>query len=123
MVVLHGRVASGIGDFGRWAERYRDVYAEYTGMALYPGSLNVVLTEPWSLPAERIHVAADEVGTGVNLVPCRVFDRPAFLMRTDRNEHGTGDHPRTVLEIVADVRLRDLFGLADGDPVEVTVGA
>lgn len=121
MTVLRGTVATGIGDFGRWVTRYQAVYERHTGMVLYPGSLNVRLDEPWSLPAERVHIDGAEVGVGVNLVPCRVFDRAAFVMRTDANEAGTGDHPRTVVEIVSDVRLRDAYGLVDGAAVEITV--
>ena len=46
---------------------------------------------------------------------------PAFIARTDRNEAGTGSHPRDTIEVVADVRLRDRLGLADGGVVEVVV--
>ncbi|GIL31920.1 DUF120 domain-containing protein [Actinocatenispora comari] len=121
MQILRGHVRPGIGDYGQWVTKHQAVYQRYTGMVLYPGSLNVELDAPWSLPSDRIHVSAAEVGRGVNLVPCHVFDRPAFIMRTDANEAGTGAHPRTIVEIVADIRLRDAFHLADGDPVRLTV--
>jgi riboflavin kinase, archaea type len=52
-------------------------------------------------------------------VPCRIFDRQAFLLRTDQNEQGTGAHPRNIVEIATDVRLRDLYQLKDGDWVEI----
>jgi CTP-dependent riboflavin kinase len=121
MQILRGRVRPGIGDYGQWVTQHQAVYQRYTGMVLYPGSLNVELDAPWSLPSDRIHVSAAEVGRGVNLVPCHVFDRPAFIMRTDANEAGTGAHPKTIVEIVTDVRLRDAFHLEDGDPVRLTV--
>jgi hypothetical protein len=43
----------------------------------------------------------------------------AFLLRTDQNESGMGHHPRTIIEIATDVRLRDHYQLNDGDWVEV----
>jgi len=55
----------------------------------------------------------------VRIVPCRIFDRQAFLLRTDPNENGTGHHPRNLIEIAADVRLRDRYQPKDGDSVEV----
>jgi riboflavin kinase len=49
----------------------------------------------------------------------RIFNRPAFLLRTDQNETGTGRHPRNIIEIAADVQLRDAYQLKDGDWVEI----
>ena len=48
-----------------------------------------------------------------------MFDRRAFLLRTDQNEKGMGHHPRNIIEIAADVRLRDYYQLEDGDWVEI----
>jgi CTP-dependent riboflavin kinase len=53
------------------------------------------------------------------LVPCRIFDRPAFLLRTNQNESGAGHHPRNIIEIGAGIRLRDHYHLKDGDKVEI----
>ena len=58
----------------------------------------------------------------MNLVPCVIFGRRAFLLRTDLNETGFGPHPKNVIEIATDVRLRDMYHLADGDLVEVEIG-
>ncbi|HEV2294844.1 MAG TPA: hypothetical protein VGR35_13395 [Tepidisphaeraceae bacterium] len=52
-----------------------------------------------------------------------VFDRPAFVLRTDTDDGKHGDPPEAILEIVSDVRLRSLYGLNDGDVVEVTLPA
>jgi CTP-dependent riboflavin kinase len=90
-------------------------------MRLYPGTLNLELTVEYSLPVDVIRLEAAEYGgrVSVSIVPCRIFDRPAFLLRTDQNEQGTGHHPRNIIEIATDVRLRDLYRLRDGDWVEV----
>jgi riboflavin kinase len=57
----------------------------------------------------------------VNIVPCTVYDRKAFLLRTDANKQERGHHPRTIIEIATDVKLRDHLKLKDGDLVEIDV--
>ncbi len=101
----------------------RDHYLRKTGLDLYPGTLNVELPEPYSLPRKRLRLEASEYGgeVSVSIVPCRVFDRPAFILRTDANESGTGHYPRTIVEIASEVKLRDEYGLSDGDEIEIEV--
>jgi len=52
---------------------------------------------------------------------CAVQDQwpAAFILRTDATQQGRGHHPKTVVEVAAEVRLRDLFGLSDGAEVEL----
>jgi riboflavin kinase len=101
----------------------RDHYERKTGMVLYPGTLNVSLDAEYSLPAKVLRLEGEEYGgsVSVNLVPCSIQSTRAFLLRTDENEQGSGDHPKTIVEIAADVRLRDLYRLQDGDTVEVVI--
>src|SRR5215469_5025400 len=70
-----------------------------------------------SLPCNVMRLEAPEYGgtVSVNIVPCSINGRKAFILRTDANEEGRGHHPKTILEIAADVRLRDYFHLSDGD--------
>lgn len=118
---VRGKVVSGRGDFGFWIERLSSFYEEKTGMRLYPGTLNLELGSEYSLPADVIRLEAHEYGgtVSVNIVPCRIFNRQAFLLRTDRNEQGRGHHPRNIIEIATDIRLRDTYHLKDGDWVEI----
>jgi len=91
-------------------------------MRLYPGTLNIERPSSYSLPADVIRLEASEYGgsVSVSIVPCRVFDRKAFLLRTDQDEQGAGHHSLNIIEIATDVRLRDAYQLKDGDWVEVT---
>jgi len=116
-----GKVVSGLANFGFWIERLNSFYERKTGMRFYPGTLNIELPSPYSLPVNVIRLEANEYGgsVSVNIVPCQIFDRRAFLLRTDRNEQGTGHHSRNIIEIATDVRLRDLYQLKNGDWVEV----
>lgn len=112
-----------MGNFSYWIEKLSDHYQQKTGLKLFPGTLNVELNVPYSLPAEVVRLEGDEYGgsVSVNLVPCTVCGRRAFILRTDANERGTGHHPRTIVEVATDVKLRDHFHLADGDVVEIEV--
>ena len=118
---LQGKVVSGLGNFGPWIHHLSGLYEKKTGMRLYPGTLNVELPAPYSLPANVIRLEANEYGgsVSVSIVPCQGFGRQAFLLRTDQNEQGIGHHPRNIIEVATDVRLRDAYQLNDGDWVEV----
>jgi riboflavin kinase len=122
-IVLRGRVVSGVGSFAYWISQLQHHYQRKTGMLLYPGTLNLKLDSEYSLPKKVIRLEASEYGgrVSVSIVPCSIQGKKAFLLRTDANENGTGDHPKTIIEIATDVRLRDLFQLQDGDSLEVAI--
>ena len=91
-------------------------------MTLFPGTLNLQLQEPYSLPAAGvIRLEAGEYGgtVSVNLVPCSIRGMKGFILRTDANESGRGHHPKTILEVASGVKLRDYFHLNDGDLLEI----
>jgi riboflavin kinase len=122
-IVLRGRVVSGVGSFAYWIGQLQDHYQRKTGMRLYPGTLNLQLDLEYSLPEKVIRLEASEYGgrVSVSIVPCSIQGKKAFLLRTDANENGTGDHPKTIIEVATDVKLRDLFQLQDGDYLEVAI--
>ena len=121
MPTLKGVVVSGMGNFSYWLEKLESFYTQKAGMRFFPGTLNLQLEQPYSLPAEVIRLEKEEYGgtVSVSMVPCTIFDRPAFLLRTDANEAGTGHHAKNIIEIATDVKLRDAYQLQDGDEVEV----
>ena len=121
MSILRGKVVSGIGNFSYWIEKLQEHYLHKTGMKLFPGTLNVQLEEPYALPQQVTRLEAHEYGgkVSVNIVPCSIRGKSAFILRTDANEDGRGHYPRTIVEVATDVRLRDYFQLNDGDVVEI----
>jgi riboflavin kinase len=123
MAVLSGIVVSSQGNFSCWIETLQEHYSRKTGMILFPGTLNILLDYPYSLPPDVIRLEKEEYGgtVSVSLVPCRIFERRAFLLRTDANEAGKGHHPKTIIEIATDVKLREQYTLKDGDRVAVEV--
>ncbi|UCZ53572.1 CTP-dependent riboflavin kinase [Bacillus shivajii] len=120
---LRGEVVSGYGNFSYWIEKLSSFYKKKTGMVLFPGTLNIKLKEPYDLPSDSIRLEREEYGgeVSVSLQECRIFNRRAFILRTDKNASGQGGHPRTIIEIATDVKLRDTYNLKDGDVVEVQV--
>lgn len=118
-----GKVVSGMGNFSFWIDKLHDHYLRKTGMRLYPGTLNVELEQPYSLPKDVLRLEGAEYGgtVSVNIVPCLIAGRKAFLLRTDANEQGLGHHPKTIIEIATDVRLRDALQLKDGDAVAIEI--
>ena len=118
-----GKVVSGMGNFSFWIEKLHDYYFRKTGMHFYPGTLNVELEQPYSLPKDVIRLEGHEYGgtVSVSMVPCTIEGRKAFLLRTDLNEQGRGHHPKTIIEIATEVRLRDALGLKDGDVVVIEI--
>jgi riboflavin kinase len=121
MAILRGKVVSGMGNFSYWIEKLADHYQRKTGMQLFPGTLNVELEKPYTLPKQAVRLEGWEYAgsVSVNIVPCSIFGKSGFILRTDANEEGRGHHPKTIIEVATDVKLRDHFNLSDGDMVEI----
>jgi riboflavin kinase, archaea type len=100
---------------------HADLYEAKTGVRLYPGSLNVELDDDWHVGIQRLRLEPPKYGIGLSIVPCTIRGVDAFILRTDNDDGGGGDHAPNVIEVAASVRLRDALGLKDGDEVEVIV--
>lgn len=61
-------------------------------------------------------------GTQVVIIQdCEVFGNKSFIVRTDKNESGKGDHPLTIIEIVSDINFREKYNLKDEDEIEIII--
>jgi len=121
---LTGKVRSGVGNFSYWMARLEPFYTARTGVKLFPGTLNIELDQPFDLPEKAvIRLEKEEYGgmVSVSILPCRFFDRHAFILRTDNNAANQGPHPTTIIEVACEVKLRDTFNLHDGDIVSVDI--
>jgi len=127
--LLAGKVQAGFGDAARWLKLFNAAYSEKLGMPVFPGSLNIALDHVFDwfdarYEAHRIWFGREEYGgeRDILLLPCELVSldrRRAFLWTPTtaaRDRRGPW-----VVEIVADVNLRDHFGLQDGDMVEISV--
>ena len=123
-MILRGQVRSGKGDFSFWIEKLEPYYTRKTGLKLFPGTLNVhLMNRIYKLPPNCLRLEKDEYGgeVSVSMAPCKIFGRKAFILRTDTDDGKLGDPPEAILEIATDIKLRDAYGLKDGDFVEVEV--
>jgi riboflavin kinase, archaea type len=123
-MTLKGIVRSGKGDFGYWLKKLARFYENKTGLKLFPGTLNVHLVgETYPTPPNSLRLEKEEYGgeVSVSIIPCKIFGRPAFILRTDTDDGKLGDAPEAILEIATDIKLREAYGVRDGDVVEVEV--
>ncbi len=125
MRVLTGKVVTGVGNFSYWIDKLKDHYQRKTGLLLFPGTLNVQLGEEYRVPANVTRLEGEEYGgdVSVNIVPCRIFDEEAVILRTDKYEKEEGIGARTLVEVACEVKLREKYQLKDGDIVRIEVGA
>jgi CTP-dependent riboflavin kinase len=119
---LEGRVESGSDDASRWLSLFNAEYSHKLEMPVYPGSLNLRLSQPfdWLAPRYQPHIirfGQEEYGGERNilLLPCALANlghRRAFLWTAIHPANGIDDGD--VVEIVTDIKLRDAHGLEDG---------
>jgi CTP-dependent riboflavin kinase len=127
MEVLQGTVFTGVGDYAQWIEKYQVAYKAKTGMTLFPGTLNVRLDLAYEFPAEKvIRWDGKDYGSrvSVSILPARICGREAFILRPDLPPWATAAdaaYRLSTLEVATDVKLRDMYGLKDGDEVTVEI--
>lgn len=127
MGILRGKIVSGDGDYARWIAKFQQDYRRKTGLTLFPGTLNIRLNHPYILPPNKVMrlCSGEYEGTkSVSMLPIRIMGRQAVILRPDLKPDAT-EHDRVqhvmIIEVATDVKLRDGYGLKDGDEVEVEV--
>ena len=125
--VLRGRVQPGKNDASHWLDKFNEPYSKKTGMAIFPGSLNLALNEnfDWFKPAYQAKIiwfGKEEYGgeRDILLLPCKLINlgnKNAFLWTPTTAARHRPDP--WVVEIITDVKLREVYGLTDGSPVEI----
>jgi riboflavin kinase len=125
--VLSGRVQPGKNDASHWLDKFNEPYSKKTGMAIFPGSLNLALDEnfDWFHPAYQAKIiwfGKEEYGgeRDILLLPCKLTNlenKSAFLWTPTTAVRNRPDP--WVVEIITDVKLREVYGLIDGTTVEI----
>jgi CTP-dependent riboflavin kinase len=126
-VLLIGRVQPGKGDASHWLSRFNTEYSAKLGIPVYPGSLNIALSQAfdWYAPAiavRSIWFGMEEYGgeRDILLVPAVIeslADQAAFLWTTTTASKDPSD--TYVVELISSVHLRSTFALCDGDEIRV----
>jgi CTP-dependent riboflavin kinase len=60
-----------------------------------------------------------DYAVALSVVACTIEGIDAFVIRTDKNNSGSGDHSPNLVQIAAPVRLREALSLSDGDEVNL----
>ena len=124
---MRGRVQSGQGDASHWLAKFNEAYARKVGHPVFPGSLNLSLSEPFDWFAtgnasRTVWFGREEYGgeRDILLIPCRLItlhNEPAWLWTPTT---AARDRPDPwVVELIAARGLRAEFGLTDGTVVEL----
>jgi len=123
--LLRGRLQPGKGDASHWLRLFNAAYNQKLQMPVYPGSLNLALerTIDWFALRYEAHIiwfGREEYGgeRDVLMLPCELVDferRKAFLWTPTTAARSRPDP--WVVELVCEVKLRETYGLQDGDVV------
>ena len=116
-MVLRGKVTTGTNNASYWINKLDKLYTIKTGIKLYPGTLNIELSAQFIPFSNSIRLEKEEHGghVSVSILPCSIFERKAFIIRTDTDDR------LNIIEIATDVKLREIYNLIDGDIVEVII--
>ena len=118
--IMRGKVSSGSGQAQYFLSRegYRSQFLKQLGFIPFPGTLNVMLEEPF--PTDRLQEIKIEGFTeeGKSFGECKCYlikfnSMKAAVVRPEKSRY-----PPEMIEIIAPVKLRAL-GLEDGAPVEI----
>jgi len=118
---MFGKVTAGVGQAGYFLSRdgYRCQFLDRLGFIPFPGTLNVLLEEPFPASAPAILIQGfSEKEESFGACQCyriQINGLDAVAIRPDKSSH-----PPELIEVIAPVNLRRALNLKDGDTVEVS---
>jgi riboflavin kinase len=118
---MRGKVSAGLGQGQYFISRegYSRQFLHHLGFVPFPGTLNVLLEEPFPADPWAIRIEGfQEEGKSFGECKCyriKLNGIDAAVVRPERSSY-----PAELIEVIAPVKLRAL-GLEDGDPVEVVL--
>jgi len=125
VVTVKGRVAAGLGEGQYYISRegYRRQFSDKLVFDPSPGTLNLLLDEPFALDDSDpksiwIEGFRDEGRTfgACRCRPVKIMGIRGAIVRPERTSR-----PATLMELIAPVNLRKALGLSDGDELEVVL--
>lgn len=119
MIIYKGKIFSGFGKGSKYLERYRDLYEKYIKIHYYAGTLNLESDKDLEIPDNAIYLpqnASSDLNQGVYFIPAKLFNEKVFIIYPEKT-----DHPKNVIEIISESKLRDKYKLSDGDIIEISI--
>jgi riboflavin kinase len=120
LISVQGKVISGLGRAGYFLcrEGYSRQFRDKLGYIPFPGTLNVLLDQPFPARAPCIPVIGFSEGKesfgGCQCYRIRINGLDGAVIRPEKS-----CHPPELIEIISSVSLRRTLHLNDGDSVEV----
>jgi riboflavin kinase len=115
-----GKIAAGLGQGQYFISRegYSRQFLQHLGFVPFPGTLYVLLVEPFPAEQQAIRIESFQVGDQ-SFGECKCYriklnGIEAAVVRPERSRY-----PADLIEVIAPVQLRRALGMEDGDPVEV----
>ena len=117
---LHGRITSGLGTAKMWVGKIEKVFEEKTKVKLFHGTLNIKLENEYIIEPDWI-IKPEEYGGTQNVLvkKCKTLGHNAYIVQTEKNQIGKGDHDLKILELVSDINFRKEYNLKDGTEVMI----
>ncbi|MDD4162056.1 MAG: CTP-dependent riboflavin kinase [Methanothrix sp.] len=119
---MRGKIASGLGQAQYFLTRegYSRQLLQHLGFVPFPGTLNVLLEEPFPEEQEPIRIESfQEEGKSFGECKCYRITLNGMQAAVVRPEQSR--YPPELIEVIAPVQLRRTLGLEDGDPVEIAL--
>ena len=119
---MQGKITAGLGKAGFFLSRegYRRQFQECLGFVPFPGTLNVLLDEPFPASSPSILIRgfseAEECFGGCLCYHISINGMDAAAIRPEKSSH-----PPELIEVIAPSNLRRTLNLKDGDSVEVII--
>jgi riboflavin kinase, archaea type len=117
---MRGKVSSGLGQAQYFLSRegYCSQFLEQLGFIPFPGTLNVLLEEPFPTTGQQEIKIKGFTEDGKSFGECKCYrikfnGMQAAVVRPEKSRY-----PPEMIEIIAPAKLRAL-GLEDGDQVEI----
>lgn len=87
---LEGIITDGLGVAKFFVNKVNKVFLEKTGIVLFPGTLNIKLTEPYIVKPDFI-IKKEEFNATQNVLvqKCRILNTDAYIVRAEKNQKGT----------------------------------
>lgn len=117
-MLIRGRVKEGCKDSPRRMTRHPQVFAEATGAALNPGTINLRVALPIPIK-EDFRIKGEAIGEpeqDLIFERCRIAGRDAFRIQPCNLETGRGGHGDDTLEITCSEKIT---GVTPGAEFEV----
>ena len=121
-MVLIGKITKGMGVAGRFVNMMQKAFYEKTKVKLYPGTLNIKLSDLYILKPDYIIKPEEYGGTfNVQIQQCKVLGENAYILRSEKNIDDKGDYGQDIIEIISNINFREKYNLKEEDEIKVEI--